>query len=60
TQNEFSACKAAERGDAVASLSEATKELKLSADGNSDKSFGEMGTCQCTNTMHKNAIITGS
>jgi len=36
-QNEFSACKAAERGDAVASLSEAN-----AADGNSGKSFGEI------------------
>jgi len=37
TQNEFSACKAAEQGDAVASLSETN-----AADGNSSKSFGEM------------------
>jgi hypothetical protein len=37
TQNGFSDCKAAERGDAVASLSEAN-----AADGNPDKSFVEM------------------
>ena len=43
TQNEVSICKAAERGDAVASLSEAN-----AADGNSGKSFGEIGTCQYT------------
>ena len=41
TQSEFSACKAAERGGAAASLSEAN-----TADGNSGKSFGEMRTCQ--------------
>ena len=34
TQNEFSVCKAAERGDAVASLSEVN-----AADGNSGKLF---------------------
>jgi hypothetical protein len=37
TQSEFSACKAAERGGAAASLSEAN-----TADGNSGKSSGEM------------------
>ena len=37
TQNGFSDCKAAERGDAVASLSEAN-----AADGNPGKSFVEM------------------
>jgi hypothetical protein len=37
TQNEFSVCKAAEQGDAAASLSEAN-----TADGNSDKSFSEI------------------
>ena len=42
TQNEFSACKTAERGDAVTSLSEAAKEPKLLADGNSSKSFDEI------------------
>ena len=36
-QNEFSVCKAAERGDAVASLSEAK-----AVDGNSGKLFGEI------------------
>ena len=42
TQNEFSVCKAEEGGDVAASLTDDTKELKLLADGNSDKSFGEM------------------
>ena len=42
TQNEFSVCKAAEGGDAVASLTDDNKELKLLADGNSGKSFDEM------------------
>ena len=37
TQNGFSDCKAAKRGDAVASLSEVN-----AADGNPGKSFGEM------------------
>jgi hypothetical protein len=37
TQNEFSVCKAAEEGDAVASLTDTNAE-----DGNSGKSFGEM------------------
>ena len=41
TQNEFSVCKAAEGGDAVASLTD-----NNAADGNSGKSFGEMRTCQ--------------
>jgi hypothetical protein len=36
-QNEFSVCKTAERGDAVASLIKAN-----AADGNSDKSFSEI------------------
>jgi hypothetical protein len=42
TQNEFSVCRAAERGDAAASLTDDNKELKLLADGNSDKSCGEI------------------
>jgi len=37
TQNEFSACKAEEGGDAVASLTDGNM-----AGGNSGKSFGEM------------------
>ena len=37
TQNEFSVCKAAEGGDAVASLAD-----NNAADGNSGKLFGEM------------------
>ena len=37
TQNEFSACKADERGDAVASLTDDNM-----ADGNSGESFDEM------------------
>ena len=41
TQSGFSACKAAERGDAVVSLSEAN-----TADGNSGKPFGEMWTLE--------------
>jgi hypothetical protein len=37
TQNKFAVCKAAERGDTVASFREAN-----AADGNSGKSFGEI------------------
>ncbi len=37
TQNEFSVCKAAEGDDAVASLTD-----NNAADGNSDKSLGEI------------------
>ena len=44
----FSACKTAERGDAVASFSEATKELKLLADGNSSKPFSKIWMVQHT------------
>jgi hypothetical protein len=42
TQNGFSVCKAAEGGDAAASLPDNNKELKLLADGNSGKLLGEM------------------
>ena len=41
-QNEFSVYKAEEGGDAVASLTDDTKELKLLVAGNSGKLFGEM------------------
>ena len=36
-QNEISVCKMAEQDDAVTSLNEVIKELKLPADGNSGK-----------------------
>ena len=48
TQNEFSACKAAERGNAVTSLSEAN-----AADGISSKSFDEIGTVQHTSVLYR-------
>ena len=52
TQNEFLFCKAAEGGDAVASLTD-----NNAADGNSGKSFGEMETCRNTSVLHR--IRTG-
>ena len=48
TQNEFSVCKAAEGGDAVASLTDDNKELKLLADGNSGS---HLAKCKCVSTL---------
>ena len=54
-QNEFPACKAAERDDAVASLSEAD-----AADRNSSKPLSEMWTCQYTSMTVIKILPTGN